>query len=56
MKRNYDSQSKILSSLGVFSALALLRSGQRSDATPPFTPLSQDKKSIPNPGIILDLT
>ena len=49
MKRNYDSQSKILSSLGVFSALALLHSGQRSVAAPPSIQLSQDEKSIPNP-------
>ena len=45
---SYYSQSKILSSLGVFSVLALLHSGQRSAATPPSIQLSQGEKSIPN--------
>ena len=40
---------------GVFFALAVLLSGQRSAATPPFVQLCQDKKSIPNPGTVLDL-
>ena len=39
---------KIVKSLGIFSVLALSRSGQRSAATPSFTPLSQSEKSIPN--------
>ena len=33
---------------GVFFALALLHSGQRSAATPPFVQLRQDEKSTPN--------
>ncbi len=48
MQRKYYSQSKILSSLGVFSVLALLHSGQRSAATLPSIQLSQGEKSIPN--------
>jgi len=48
LPRLYYSSSKIYTSLGVFSALASLRFGQRSSATPPSTQFSQDRKSIPN--------